>query len=199
MDRQLVWIGALVVCVVIAGAVLGMYMPGNTLRKGTTYTADNAIHAALEYVKAMPEYLVYNGSGLSVTSTTEGTCVGCWYVNVTFERNKAGSPGETEHVSGVVFINKNKVGRAELTPVHEPGTIEHTIVRSTGIIIYNDLESGFYGILADDGSRYLPQNLPKEYTEDKLRVNFTAALRPDIITSSMWGTPVEIKTIEKSE
>jgi len=32
-------------------------------------------------------------------------------------------------------------------------------VSGTGIVIYQDIEGGFYGILADDGTRYLPLNL----------------------------------------
>jgi hypothetical protein len=196
MDRQLIGIGILVVCIVVAGAVMVPHSPTGAIGRHDPYTADAAIRAALDYIKSMPEFFVYNGNGLSVTSTAEGKCVGCWYVNVTFERNRADDQNQTERVTGIVFVNKNKVGRVELTQVNGSGSAQHTLVRSRGIVLYNDLEGGFYGILADDGSRYLPQNLPREYTEDKLRVNFTAALRPDIITTSNWGTPVEIKTID---
>lgn len=197
MDRQLAAIGILIVCIVIAGGLLAPLLPGNNKGAATTYSADTAIRSSLEYVKNMPEYQIYQGKGLSVISTNEGRCVGCWYVNVTFERNSLLDLNQTERVTGVVFVNKNKVGRVELTPVRGPGETEHTLVRSRGIVLFNDLEGGFYGILADDGSRYLPQNLPAEYSKDKMRINFTAALRPDIVTSSMWGTPVEIKTVDK--
>ncbi len=196
MDRQLIGIGILVVCIVITGAVMVPHAPMGATGRNDPYTVDAAIRAALDFVRSMPEYLIYNGDGLSVTSTAKGTCVGCWYVNVTFERDRVDEQNQTERVTGIVFVNKNKVGRVELTPVNGSGSTQHTLVRSRGIVLYNDLEGGFYGILADDGSRYLPQNLPREYSEDKLRVNFTAALRPDIITSSSWGTPVEIKTID---
>ncbi|WP_157199887.1 hypothetical protein [Methanogenium cariaci] len=36
------------------------------------------------------------------------------------------------------------------------GTDNPDAVSGTGTVVYNDLEGGFYGIVTDDGTRYLP-------------------------------------------
>ncbi|MEZ4701978.1 MAG: hypothetical protein R2834_16720 [Rhodothermales bacterium] len=61
-----------------------------------------------------------------------------------------------------------------------------------GTIVYLDLEGGFYGIEAEDGERYFPINLALTYREDGLRVQFDMRLRTDVMTTVMWGTPIEI-------
>ena len=71
------------------------------------------------------------------------------------------------------------------------GPAEETVTAS-GTVNYVDLEGGFYGIVADDGARYLPQNLPAEFAEDGLGVTFTAKVLEDVATIQQWGTPIEI-------
>ena len=66
------------------------------------------------------------------------------------------------------------------------------IVSGVGHIIYNDLEGGFYGLVADDGSRYNPINLEDAFKQDSLRVRFRAVKRPGTVTIQMWGETVEI-------
>ncbi len=72
------------------------------------------------------------------------------------------------------------------------------IIAADGTVTYVDLEGGFYGIVADDGSQYLPANLPEEFAVDGKRVRFTAEVRQDVVTIQMWGIPVEILTIEET-
>ncbi|WP_292522099.1 DUF333 domain-containing protein [Methanoculleus sp.] len=72
-------------------------------------------------------------------------------------------------------------------------------IAGNGTVTYVDLEGGFYGIVADDGERYLPADLPAEYREDGLRVTFTADIASETVTIQQWGTPVEIVNIEKGD
>jgi hypothetical protein len=72
-----------------------------------------------------------------------------------------------------------------------PASVESTMPFK-GTIVYLELEGGFYGIAAEDGERYFPINLGVPYRQDGLRVTFDMRLRPDIMTTVMWGTPVEI-------
>ncbi len=58
------------------------------------------------------------------------------------------------------------------------------------------LEGGFYGLLAEDGSKYLPLNLPAEFQRDGLQVTVEGELK-QVMTIQMWGTPLEIKKIER--
>ncbi len=75
------------------------------------------------------------------------------------------------------------------------GEPEPPTVSGSGTVQYIDLEGGFYGIVADDGTRYLPLNLPEEFSEDGLAVEFTGYLREDVVSIQQWGTPLEITEI----
>ncbi|MDI6889237.1 MAG: hypothetical protein QMC78_06105 [Methanocellales archaeon] len=59
------------------------------------------------------------------------------------------------------------------------------------------LEGGFYGIISDDGEHYDPLNLGPEFQEDGLRVWFKAKISENQTSVHMWGTIVEIISIEK--
>ena len=67
------------------------------------------------------------------------------------------------------------------------------IVSGVGHIVYVDLEGGFYGIEAEDGTKYNPLNLEEAFQEDGLRVRFRGVLRPDVMTTRMWGQNLEIE------
>ncbi len=70
------------------------------------------------------------------------------------------------------------------------------IIELTGTVKYVPLEGGFYGVVTDKGEKYYPLNLPDEFREDGLRINFKAKVRKDVVTIQMW-VPVEILKIEK--
>jgi hypothetical protein len=70
-----------------------------------------------------------------------------------------------------------------------------TTITATGSITYIDLEGGFYGIVASDGTRYLPLNLPDAFRQDGLAVTFTGTPEPDVATIQQWGTPITLSAI----
>lgn len=80
---------------------------------------------------------------------------------------------------------------------------EKPIVENTGTIVFNDIEGGFYGIIADDpvpnyATNHLdPINLSQEFRENNLRIWFKVRLRPDLNSYHMWGIMVEIIEIKK--
>lgn len=71
------------------------------------------------------------------------------------------------------------------------------MIETTGTVQYVDLEGGFYGIVAEDGTRYDPSGLPEEFQEDGLRVEFRAEPRENVLTTRMWGEVVRILEIER--
>lgn len=82
---------------------------------------------------------------------------------------------------------KNRVGGK--LPLNSP------LVSGTGTVVYVEFGGGFYGIVTDDGTHYIPGNLPASCRENGLRVTFMGregAPRPDI---RMWGTPFHILSI----
>jgi len=79
-----------------------------------------------------------------------------------------------------------------------PPSDEKTVA-GTGIVIYIDLEGGFYGLEADDGTQYYPLNLGEEYQVDGLSVGFTGTIREDVATIAQWGIPIELTSIQSLE
>ena len=75
---------------------------------------------------------------------------------------------------------KDAIGIGEFTRFKGSGAF-----KARGTVRYIPLEGGFYGIIADDGKKYLPLNLPEKYKHDGLRVCFRAKLRKDVATISM--------------
>jgi len=67
----------------------------------------------------------------------------------------------------------------------------------TGTVRYLDFEGGFYGLVGDDGEKYDPVNLPKEYKKDGLRVKFQVTEKKGMVGFHMWGKIVEVVKIEK--
>ncbi len=72
-------------------------------------------------------------------------------------------------------------------------------IAGNGTITYVDLEGGFYGIVADNGERYLPASLPAEFQQDGLRVTFVVEPSGETATIQQWGTPVEVIAIDEAE
>jgi len=71
------------------------------------------------------------------------------------------------------------------------------ILSGTGIISHINLEGGFYGLIADDGQKYLPKDLAREFKIDGLRVRYQVMILTGVVTMYMWGTPVEVLSIER--
>ena len=65
----------------------------------------------------------------------------------------------------------------------------------TGEVKYIDLEGGFYGIVSNDGGHFDPINLPSEFMNDGLQINFEVKILQDQVSFHMWGTLVEILEI----
>ena len=72
------------------------------------------------------------------------------------------------------------------------------VISANGTIEYIPLEGGFYGIVTDEGEKYLPLNLPGEFKKDGLRIWFKAKPKK-IVTSQIWGKPIEILEIKLIE
>lgn len=98
------------------------------------------------------------------------------------------NPKKTEKIKGT---KKEEI--IAKTPVSQQNNEQMT----TGTILHIPIEGGFYGLLADDGTKYDPVNLPEEYKQSGLRVKFMANQKKGIASIHMWGTIVEIVKIEK--
>ena len=70
------------------------------------------------------------------------------------------------------------------------------LVAGNGTVTYVDLEGGFYGIIADDGMRYLPLGLDETWAVDGMNVTFVAEVQEGVATIQQWGTPVKVLAID---
>ncbi len=71
------------------------------------------------------------------------------------------------------------------------------IVSGTGEIVFISFEGGFYGIVSDYRMHYDPINLPDEFKIDGLRISFKAKIRDDLVSFHMWGTIIELLSIDR--
>lgn len=61
---------------------------------------------------------------------------------------------------------------------------------------YFNIEGGFYGLITEQGQKYLPMNLAKEFQQDGALVNIKGQLKKGMMTTQQWGTPYEISEIK---
>ena len=62
------------------------------------------------------------------------------------------------------------------------------------------MEGGFWVVRDDDGATYDPiGGLSPEFQKEGLRVNMVATVRPDVVSTHMAGTMVDVVKIQKLE
>ena len=58
------------------------------------------------------------------------------------------------------------------------------------------VEGGFFGLVAEDGRKFFPLNLPQEFKKEGLKIKVKGNIKKGIATVQMWGAPIEIREIE---
>ncbi|MBE0596158.1 MAG: hypothetical protein IH614_02700 [Desulfuromonadales bacterium] len=69
------------------------------------------------------------------------------------------------------------------------------LISFAGTVTYIPLEGGFFGLVAEDGSRYDPLQLPEAFRHDGLAVQVTARRLEGMVGFHMWGQKIEIVDI----
>lgn len=82
-----------------------------------------------------------------------------------------------------------------LVSIMAPAFAAESTAQLTGEVAYIASEGGFYGIIGDDGRRYQPSNLPRNFRKAGLPVVFTFVERTGTFSTLMWGTIIDIKSI----
>lgn len=86
---------------------------------------------------------------------------------------------------------------AAMFAVQSCTTENEDAIKVTGTVVFLSFEGGFFGINGDDGKNYDPINIPQEFRKDGMRVRFAAKELPGRASVHMWGTIVELLTIQK--
>lgn len=74
--------------------------------------------------------------------------------------------------------------------------MDDSMIAGTGVIIHENLEGGFFGIVSEDGRKFLPDSLPPELQINGTRVIFSLKEKTDSMSVYMWGIPVSIVSIQ---
>lgn len=64
-------------------------------------------------------------------------------------------------------------------------------MRITGKVVYQNLNGGFWGIVANNGNEYLPINMPEQLKKEGATVAVQLQ-EVDMMSMYMWGTTVRI-------
>ncbi|MES3629799.1 MAG: hypothetical protein PPP56_06505 [Longimonas sp.] len=79
-----------------------------------------------------------------------------------------------------------------LSPDDEASELED-MISTTGTVRYQELEGGFWSIIARDSTRYDPGGtLPDSLQQEGLQIRFRGEEFPGRPSIRMWGTPIEI-------
>ena len=81
-------------------------------------------------------------------------------------------------------------------PTHidlDPGGI--SMIATTGTVVHQEIEGGFFGIVADDSTKYDPIEIAPAFQKDGLRVKFSARPANNGMSTHMWGVRVELTGI----
>jgi hypothetical protein len=83
---------------------------------------------------------------------------------------------------------------SDAVPTPTPG--DPDLITHSGTVRWLDLEGGFYGIVADDSTKYDPIDLDARFRRDGLRVRFDARRATNQMSIRQWGTLVTIVRID---
>ncbi len=88
--------------------------------------------------------------------------------------------------------------KPETAAMTEPQNLKSTpsSISTSGTVRFQEMEGGFWGIIADDGRKFDPMGLDKKFQKDGLRVRFDAEPDTDRMSTHMWGTIITVVRIE---
>ena len=69
-------------------------------------------------------------------------------------------------------------------------------LKITGKAHYQNLGTGFWGIIGEDGREWRPVNMPEQLKYEGKEVKLTAVEAEEDVSIFMWGTPVKVISFE---
>ncbi len=64
-----------------------------------------------------------------------------------------------------------------------------------GTVVHLNFENEAYGIIDQQGKKYLPVNMPMQLKKDGAQITISFR-RADVVSSMMWGEPIYIYSFE---
>jgi hypothetical protein len=107
----------------------------------------------------------------------------------------AGGCGASGQGGGGRDVSSTPTNSVDSNPIPTPA--DPTLLTRNGTVRYLDLEGGFWGLVADDSTRYDPGTLDERFRVDGLRVRFDARVNSGQMSTRQWGTLVTIVRIDR--
>lgn len=67
-------------------------------------------------------------------------------------------------------------------------------MRITGTVTFQQLATGFWGIIDDKGREWRPVNMPEQLKQEGRKVTVSIREVDEEMSIFMWGTPVKIES-----
>ena len=64
-----------------------------------------------------------------------------------------------------------------------------------GTLVFQEMEGGFMGFIANDGKKYTPMGIPKEHMRDGLVLEINGELKPNMITITQFGEVIKVNSV----
>lgn len=66
------------------------------------------------------------------------------------------------------------------------------MIKIKGTVVFEHLETGFWGIVDEKGQQWRPVNMPNQLKVEGAKVDIRAIEAEEQMSIFMWGTPVRI-------
>ena len=64
-----------------------------------------------------------------------------------------------------------------------------------GQVLFQEMEGGFFGFIAEDGKKYTPIGMNKAHLRHGLVIELTGKLLPDMITTTQFGEVIQVQNV----
>lgn len=101
-----------------------------------------------------------------------------------------------EYNASVKADSKTVSAKLKQASDNENNTMDENILHLKGHIRYQTMEGGFYGFVAEDGSKYTLSKLPKTYLRNGLMIEIKAKPLLDVMTTTQFGSTIEVLDVK---
>lgn len=96
----------------------------------------------------------------------------------------------------LLSVNACSQQQLKADPIEKESAVQSTAKEISGTLIYKNLEGGFYGFDADNGSKYTLRDLPEEFKKNGIKLQVSGRVRNDVMTFTQYGDVFEVESVK---
>ncbi|WP_412972890.1 hypothetical protein [Glaciecola sp. MF2-115] len=108
----------------------------------------------------------------------------------TEDTNKSDTQQQVK-VSELKIVNDMK----EVNDVNETGPKESEEITLKGQVLFQEMEGGFFGFIDENGKKYTPMGMNKEYLRHGLVIELTGTPLPNMMTITQFGEVIKVSNV----